>query len=1572
MSNATLSNAGDRYHFVYVARRMLDLLPPGSDLQLIQMENVSSRDQVLACDPDELLGVDLTEYYGGEDFQSASKSVIVQVKYSPIHPNATWTLNRLSKNKTTSRGTEKPGSSVLRKSANAFSVAYRALGEECRNRFQIRLFSNQPVDEQLKKQIVGIQELLASCSNLSDPACGRQLSTAGGETAILLQELKQITNLSWKRLSAFLRCWDLAAFGQPMSTDQEIEFANLLDQFVDAGLCFGKLINFVQEHALPTGPHSINKKKVYGLLQTRETSFFPAPPVFAPVENLLVTESAKYLIDVIDESPHKIVRAHGLSGTGKSTTLRLIQQEYADRKVVVIYDCYAGGEGLSTGRFPYKKFFVQVINEMEARLHTNIFATTQIDDDELMRRFELAVKKAAQLATNTGQQLIIAVDALDDAVEAVSDQPNRRHESFIPYLWSMVWPDNCILAVSARTENLGSFDIQDDFTEAEIEGFTERESVEYLQYFWPEAPDELLIHTHKCTNGNPRVQAELVELANREPPADFFAFVDEQAQQTAFRYYEEQVPKRLQTQADTLLLTILREATQFISLDTLAAIARRDIDDVRSVIERLHFGLRISPGNEIFWANKDFGNFVRRFAQNQVSQARSLLAEYCQSSFGKDSYADQNLSRHFYLAQKYRQLLDWWMTENRLTDRMAAIEPHHVEDVLNDIQYSLLASLEIQDFGSALVLLSIAAEIVQGVDVFSDEAKRHLKAVIDCNYLSRMLPYLRKREQGSELMGYYFTIARMLAEHGEQMDTAKELIEAGFWIHDQSKRGDQPEARFNAKMIADLCLYAAFVYGLDEGLRRMTACQPTETVNPLYTGLVRDWIQRSGEGEEALAIITQHDLDQQQRAYCLLGLLTSPSAGLRPECYRNIAHEVLDAFEAGLIQSDKHQWISSQRENTVASLIETLLAHKVTDAAIPLLDYWSVPAVEDHDSQIARFVERKAVEVVLGLTDFDPDCFDLTPSSKDETLTEYQQREHKEKLERTRYRMRFLYLPALCRVESLSGESDEHILRQITAYLDKWRGRTQPYWYRYHEYRTAIGPIARHLLEAVIRLPGYHPNTVKEIIEVTDGLLGSHDHIGHTRYADILSRNEKYYAEAERLIYRRIQCIEAPGYRAHEAVETLLDSCSIAARFDLALAQRIFIQARIEASGWDRHVDGLAFALLSTLEHSEPVGKATDDQLSQLISVFQFIKWVTEDEDVETHLDWFVRLLTRIRPNLVLHTIRQSDRTDFLDLEDVIDAVALGMLDTQQVPTQSIYPLVHVVSYSGKGIEVFKQTIQRIKDSGNSVDDALATFAKYVRLEVTRSNREQAAREFGQWADEQGLSDHHVVQGMRAFADELGALNRAKSDGISSTYTNDPSERSEQLVLRFEEAMADSPQAALHVLVESDPDNMRWLRYERMQSMMRTMVGCLRSADIPILFRIIEKYAAVHYEPYAFRLISQVASRTPSPERLREAYIDSLNRLLTSRNIHLLTRWYYREHFTPLLDNGLLDESTKLGLLLRAAANTLQSLQADGLYRLAGLLSVLLSPDDSRGVFETLLERATSKLKTDRTNRSAP
>src|SRR5437773_9145907 len=75
LTGARESNAGDDFHFLWAVRSTLQLLNSGSELSGVVVEGVSAADSNAVASDDLLLGIDLTEYYGGVDFSAASRVV---------------------------------------------------------------------------------------------------------------------------------------------------------------------------------------------------------------------------------------------------------------------------------------------------------------------------------------------------------------------------------------------------------------------------------------------------------------------------------------------------------------------------------------------------------------------------------------------------------------------------------------------------------------------------------------------------------------------------------------------------------------------------------------------------------------------------------------------------------------------------------------------------------------------------------------------------------------------------------------------------------------------------------------------------------------------------------------------------------------------------------------------------------------------------------------------------------------------------------------------------------------------------------------------------------------------------------------------------------------------------------------------------------------------------------------------------------------------------------------------------------------------------------------------------------
>ena len=160
----------------------------------------------------------------------------------------------------------------------------------------------------------------------------------------------------------------------------------------------------------------INRETVFNILNLREIDFFPSPTHLRAIDNLISTKQLDELTKKINNIERGFLLVHGIGGTGKTTSLQLLNQRLDN--LMIIYDCYADGDGMTAGeeRYPYSKFFVQVINEIDSIFHTNILATTKLKYTHLMNQFSNAIKVGSELARKQDLKLIISIDAIDNAV----------------------------------------------------------------------------------------------------------------------------------------------------------------------------------------------------------------------------------------------------------------------------------------------------------------------------------------------------------------------------------------------------------------------------------------------------------------------------------------------------------------------------------------------------------------------------------------------------------------------------------------------------------------------------------------------------------------------------------------------------------------------------------------------------------------------------------------------------------------------------------------------------------------------------------------------------------------------------------------------------------------------------------------------------------------------------------------------------------------------------------------------------------------------------------------------------
>lgn len=279
------SNAGDRYHFVYAARRMLAMLAPRAAVKRIELEGVAAEDLAAGAFPDDrFVGVDLAEYEGGDDGRTARCVIITQVKYSPLHPGRPWTLARLAPAAPT------PGRNVVAKLAQAFASLRdeltRVRMDGALPQIIVRLHTNQPLDST-------VLDLLARAKDSVERGRSSRAQLLAGpaeDDTDMMAALRDAAQLADEEFAEFVDAWDLAAFGQPMLAEAEAALWDALQSFTsDADIRVGNLLSFVQERAIPMRRRSVRRDDVLSQLRVREQDLWPAISLFEDRDDLIHT-----------------------------------------------------------------------------------------------------------------------------------------------------------------------------------------------------------------------------------------------------------------------------------------------------------------------------------------------------------------------------------------------------------------------------------------------------------------------------------------------------------------------------------------------------------------------------------------------------------------------------------------------------------------------------------------------------------------------------------------------------------------------------------------------------------------------------------------------------------------------------------------------------------------------------------------------------------------------------------------------------------------------------------------------------------------------------------------------------------------------------------------------------------------------------------------------------------------------------------------------------------------------------------------------------------------------------------
>ena len=117
LPGARESLAGHDFHMLWAMSLCLQMLAPESRLQRIVIESVAPIDRSGASRR-AFLAADVTEYYAGDDFETAERVVLSQLKYSQRTPSSNWRASDLAPKSMPAR------KSIIGKLAHAYSNSH--------------------------------------------------------------------------------------------------------------------------------------------------------------------------------------------------------------------------------------------------------------------------------------------------------------------------------------------------------------------------------------------------------------------------------------------------------------------------------------------------------------------------------------------------------------------------------------------------------------------------------------------------------------------------------------------------------------------------------------------------------------------------------------------------------------------------------------------------------------------------------------------------------------------------------------------------------------------------------------------------------------------------------------------------------------------------------------------------------------------------------------------------------------------------------------------------------------------------------------------------------------------------------------------------------------------------------------------------------------------------------------------------------------------------------------------------------------------------------------------------------
>ncbi|MDO1449183.1 hypothetical protein Q0590_23100 [Rhodocytophaga aerolata] len=804
------SRAGDIFHYRWAARRCLRLVYPNSSLNKIIIEGSSETEKA-----GEYV-IDVTEYAEKAGYQ---KIDYYQLKHTTVQQDEAFTLSDL---KDTFEG-----------------FAKRFLQHQQKNPSEIAnisftIITNRKIADSFKENLSAIVQ-----QNKAD--------------ATFTKTIEKYTSLTSEDLRLFCAATKLEDSEGDYNV-QKNELRSELSQLIAGSIDnaqINNLVALVQEKVLPDSDGSINREEVlkrFGI--SSEGQLYPAPAILEEISNIVEREQHNTLKEKIINSSYPVI-VHAAGGVGKSVFCRQLVNSLPEGSVGIVYDCFGAGKyrNPSEPRHGHRHALVQIANELATKgLCDPLLVQDTSLDENIIRNFLLRVATAVGSLKKIVEsaQLFIVIDAADNAEMAARE---LNHRCFAHELIREQMPEACKLVFLCRTERISLLQPQSFILKLELDSFSEQETLQNLWKRFPNAMEQDGAEFHRLTGGNPRVQANALDVKHDSVNellsslGPFGTSIEKQIElqlNRAVSKIKDLLPNEFQDHINAICLG-LASLPPHIPIDVLSRAADVSVENVRSFVADIGRSLWLSDTSIQFRDEPTETWFRNTFLASKSDYEKYIVK--LEPLANTLSYVAEVLPQLYLQAEHYRKLIDIALSDEYLPENNP-IDARNIR--VYRLQFAFKAALKARNYKDAIKLAMRAGEEVAGNQRQLSLLQNNIDLLTSLQSKEKVQEIAFKRLLSSTWNGSENVYAASLLSgikeyHGE----ARGYLRAGLnWLHiyfDEARKNKDTnrDDGVNDSDILELAYTHLNLHGVKDSVGFLLTLKPKEAIFRIVQDLTR-------------------------------------------------------------------------------------------------------------------------------------------------------------------------------------------------------------------------------------------------------------------------------------------------------------------------------------------------------------------------------------------------------------------------------------------------------------------------------------------------------------------------------------------------------------------------------------------------------------------------------------------------------------------------------------------------------------------------------------------------------------